>query len=567
MSYFDLEDLKNLNADLVNKLLNKEVSEEYKTEYNNKLKAIVIKKAKKADWKALIRKLEAESNNINKNQLNKLNEDFSLLKTSLENNEPENIYNTTVNLIEAMALIKDNKAIAAEFKTYYLDSNYQGNGDGLSEKTPFNNLDQINKIKLNPGDKVLLKANSVFKGVLWPKGSGSQENPITISMYGSGNKPIIDAEGRKFLNANKDIKGPMTDFKENNIGAAVYLYNQDYITIENLYLTNPATNQGDRSAIRVEGYNKGVIKGIVIRNNTINHVNGWGTQDDIYTVKAVDKDGNLIKNGANFFGARTTHRTGGINLVTYTAREKEKKNKKGVLVQELDPDKKITIFEDVLIENNDIENVEANGITTTNIKGELDNIAYRHRNVVIRNNKIINATRAGIIPLYTTGVIVDGNVVDTFQSHSSGYGVGIWADRADHMMFINNIVRNGINDKDGMGFNLDDMTKDGLIENNLIINNYGGGIMLHIRDASYNKNHIIRGNILINNTLAFSPNKAQIIAIGEHPLTNTYIKNAKVYNNTFIQEMNGKMIFHGNEVLYKNNIFKYINKDNNLNPN
>ncbi len=76
-----------------------------------------------------------------------------------------------------------------------------------------------------------------------------------------------------------------------------------------------------------------------------------------------------------FWGARTTHRTGGINLVTYTARETEAPNDFNVAVQELDTTKKVTTFNDVLIENNKIENCQANGITTTNVKGTLDDSA------------------------------------------------------------------------------------------------------------------------------------------------------------------------------------------------
>ena len=44
---------------------------------------------------------------------------------------------------------------------------------------------------------------------------------------------------------------------------------------------------------------------------------------------------------------------------------------------------------------------------------------------------------------------------------------------------------------DGMAFNLDDMTENGIIQYNYTHNNVGGGYMLHVRTNSYNRNNII----------------------------------------------------------------------------
>lgn len=235
------------------------------------------------------------------------------------------------------------------------------------------------------------------------------------------------------------------------IGAAVYLYNQEYIEINNLEVKNQGDNVNrDRSGIRVEGYDYGVIDHIYIRNCYVHDVRGYNGQDDIYPVVPTNPDGSPTDgftdedqtnpNTTNtFWGARTTHRTGGINFVTYTARLPESKNEFNVPVQELDETKQITTFNDILIENNTVENCQANGITTTNVKGTLDDVAFRHTNVVIRGNDIHNVTRSGIIPIYTNGVLVEYNKVDTFQSTYEGYGCGIWCDRANGMVFQYNV--------------------------------------------------------------------------------------------------------------------------------
>lgn len=124
--------------------------------------------------------------------------------------------------------------------------------------------------------------------------------------------------------------------------------------------------------------------------------------------------------GTTFYGARTTHRTGGINFVSYTQRDLSNAVSSSTAGGVVDDEP--TIFDDVLIEGNKIENCHSNGITTTNIRGELDNKTYRHTNVVIRDNEIYNVQRAGIVPLYTSGVRVERNLVDTFQQSYAGYG-------------------------------------------------------------------------------------------------------------------------------------------------
>lgn len=66
------------------------------------------------------------------------------------------------------------------------------------------------------------------------------------------------------------------------------------------------------------------------------------------------------------------------------------------------------------------------------------------------------------------------------------------------MVFQYNEVKNGQNYNDGMAFNLDDMTRNGIIQYNYTHDNVGGGYMLHVRPKSYNRNHVIRYNVSIN---------------------------------------------------------------------
>ncbi|MBM6695339.1 FIVAR domain-containing protein [Pseudoflavonifractor capillosus] len=454
--------------------------------------------------------------------------------------------------------------------TYYLDASIgKTDGDGLTPANAFDSLEDVNAKTFQPGDQILIKAGTQYTGTLWPKGSGCEGYPIVIDMYGEGDKPLIDGNGAYFMPQVKDWQGPFTGQTGDQIGAAVYLYNQEYIEINNLEVKNQGDNVNrDRSGIRVEGYDYGVIDHIYIRNCYVHDVRGYNGQDDIYPVVPTNPDGSPTDgftdedqtnpNTTNtFWGARTTHRTGGINFVTYTARLPESKNEFNVPVQELDETRQITTFNDILIENNTVENCQANGITTTNVKGTLDDVAFRHTNVVIRGNDIHNVTRSGIIPIYTNGVLVEYNKVDTFQSTYEGYGCGIWCDRANGMVFQYNEVCNGVNGNDGMAFNLDDMTRDGVIQYNYTHDNYGGGYMLHVRQNSYNRNNTIRFNLSVNDSGVFTAHNAQIVAVGE--TSTTKLESAKVYNNTFLSNKDCHAVYQGDEVDYTNNIWYFTN--------
>lgn len=430
--------------------------------------------------------------------------------------------------------------------TYYLDSSAPADGDGLSAEAAFDSLEDVNNVMFAPGDKIMIKAGSEFRGQLYPKGSGSADAPIVIDMYGEGEKPLIDGDGRYSDAPTFRDKGP---FGEG--GSAVYLCNQQYWEINNLRVTNWSDDGVDkeRSGIRVEAYGGGTYHHIHIKNCEIFDIRGYNGQDSIWDV--VPQGG-----GTTFYGARTTHRTGGINVVSYTERDLSQATSSSTAGAVLDATP--TIFDDVLIEGNKIENCHSNGITTTNIRGELDDDSYRHTNVVIRNNEIKNVQRAGIVPLYTSGVLVERNLVDTFQQSYAGYGCGIWCDRANDMLFQYNEVCNGKNTMDGMAFNLDDMTRDGVIQYNYSHNNVGGGIMLHVRTNSYNRNNTVRYNLSVNDTAGYAAHQAILVCVGEDATTK--IEDAKVYNNTFVNTNVVHPVYKGDEILFENNIFYLPNE-------
>jgi hypothetical protein len=131
---------------------------------------------------------------------------------------------------------------------YYVDSeNGSDQAAGTSPEAAWRTLAPVNDAVLRPGDKLLFKAGSRFAGQLKPVGRGTKDAPILIGMYGTGAKPRIDGEGA--------------------FEATVYIYNTEYVTVENLEVTNTGkTAKPRRRGVKVHIKDFGTAHGITLRN-------------------------------------------------------------------------------------------------------------------------------------------------------------------------------------------------------------------------------------------------------------------------------------------------------------
>jgi len=143
----------------------------------------------------------------------------------------------------------------ASSTTYYVDSQ-SGNdaNSGISPAVAWKSLERVNTTIFHPGQRILLKSGSVWQGQLWPKGSGTEGHPITVSMYDGGIKPIINGAG----------------IAED----AVLLKNQEYWEIENLEVTNTGPGRATRRGVHLVLENFGDAHHVYIRSLTIHDVNG-----------------------------------------------------------------------------------------------------------------------------------------------------------------------------------------------------------------------------------------------------------------------------------------------------
>jgi hypothetical protein len=303
--------------------------------------------------------------------------------------------------------------------TYYLDCSPSNTGanTGLDATNAWKSAEMVNTHgDFLPGDKILIRRGTTVTGpgafrtvffhdspislvgVLSPLGSGSASARITLDAYGTGAKPIIDAQG-----------GPST--------AAVLLLNQQYWTVQNLEVRSRAATWQLRWGIYVLFCKdvESTVAGITIRNNTVNGVHA----------------------------AMLTHyQAGGIHV---------KVNEP----QKLDN----LLIEGNQI--NDIIG-EAICFWGENEKDGWENTMNWNRlstKVVIRGNSIKRTSADGIVVLGTDNVLIEHNGVDNVGSlgiKDIGPFVAIWPSRhKDGLIQYNTVSNTRLIDGDGQAFDND----------------------------------------------------------------------------------------------------------------
>jgi uncharacterized repeat protein (TIGR01451 family) len=75
--------------------------------------------------------------------------------------------------------------------TYYAAANGDDSNTGLSADRPIKSIAQINKLVLQPGDRVLLRRGDTFRGELTIRYAGTESQPIVFDAYGDGTKPVV----------------------------------------------------------------------------------------------------------------------------------------------------------------------------------------------------------------------------------------------------------------------------------------------------------------------------------------------------------------------------------------
>ena len=154
--------------------------------------------------------------------------------------------------------------------TYYVKNGGNDVADGLSEANAWASLTKLNATTFVAGDIIKLNKGNSWTGMWTVLGSGASGNPITITNYGVGALPIIDANGAS--------------------AQALRVNGNSYITIDGI---------DARNASQVNIYGLGTVDGFTVKNCVTS-----GVAYGIYAALGANIliDGNTIYQGVSAEG-------------------------------------------------------------------------------------------------------------------------------------------------------------------------------------------------------------------------------------------------------------------------
>ena len=402
-------------------------------------------------------------------------------------------------------------------KTFYVSASGKDGNDGLSASTPMK-PEVLTSRYFQPGDKILFKSGETMTGsTIRISGFGSASKRITISTYG-GTKPAVlttRGEGTK---------------------ARLELF-ADYVTVENLTISNPLGEIG----LSIAPAHSGANKDIIVQNCNFKDIN---------------------KNADTF-----RFETGGIYAVASGGEP--------------------TWFENMTIRNNTFDNIARIAVFVTSKWAERtekvgnkyvngDNPWYANKNVNVSSNTLTNILGDGLLIIGCDKAIMEKNFVNNaycisdstlkkYAGTMTTSAAAIWTQNVDKAYIqYNEVGYTNLPDHvnggaDGTAFDIDAYCTEHYIQYNYSHDNEGGFILLCEFDCQPGTDwykmlddtqHEIRFNLSLND--GCKPGFNTLIAT----LT---VAQMNIYNNTFVKTAtNSGFVGSFNKLkdyYFKNNIF------------
>ncbi len=389
--------------------------------------------------------------------------------------------------------ITGNITIIAVFETedhkegrgYYIDSEAGDDSNPGTIESPWKTLNRLadKNLTLVPGDSIYLKRGSVFESQqLCFQGMGTKENPIRIDAYGEGN-------ALPRLNGNGEIEN------------VVSLFNQEYIEIKNLEITNTSPEYDSSFGLNSSTNRKLALRAINVSAKDFGVVSGIRIQDCY--IHDINGNIGLKWNGGIFFDVQASIIGGELTGVP-------------------------TKYDDVIIEGCTFINVDRSGIKMVSSSWcnqwvpNSPNVPlnwYPSTNIVIRNNYMERIGGDGITTRDTDGTVIEYNLVKDCRYQETAYNVGIWPFQAANTVIQYNEAYNTHSVQDGQGLDCDHASSYSLMQYNYSHNNEGGFMLImggyphtaatvryNISQNDYDKTFefaqgIPNGTMIYNNTL------------------------------------------------------------------
>jgi len=410
--------------------------------------------------------------------------------------------------------------------------------DGKTPETAWKSLEKVNSAEFGPGAKILFRSGEEWVGELIPRGSGELNNPIRISRYGDGEKPAIHGEGRLHT---------------------IYLYNQEYLEISNLEITNYNASEEGIDMKDWEGHNRSY----------------WSDTDSVrpkYTEERTRKYGILVE--AEDMGAVEHLHFSDLKIHGVNGTIVDKHN--GGLFLRIKGDSIPTYFNGLLVENchfHDLDNTGMSNVSSWMDRSINENINWvPSKHVIIRKNKFERTAANALIVRVSDSALIEHNLFTHCAIKLSGNA--FYPFNCDNTLMQYNeacFTKYNEGDADAGGFDSDWRSKNCLIQYNYSHDNEYGALLVCCNgaDDGFNVGTLVRYNIFRNeghhvirvsgtatntsiyNNIIFTGEQVSGIDIVWHKNWNGYPDNTRYFNNIFYN-------------LGRNNRYEFSQSSNNL---
>jgi hypothetical protein len=180
-----------------------------------------------------------------------------------------------------IVLVVGGAASPALATDYYVSPGGSDTAPGITAERPFQTLDRINQIDLNPGDRVLLEGGQSFAGQLYLDESdrGTPARPVRVASYGTGRASLRpDANGIYAYNSagieisELDVFGTGRD-RNRDAGISFYMDLADDVRLDTVTIRNVEVSGFGNAGIIIgswngrSGYSKVTIDGVSAHDN------------------------------------------------------------------------------------------------------------------------------------------------------------------------------------------------------------------------------------------------------------------------------------------------------------
>ena len=386
---------------------------------------------------------------------------------------------------------------------YYISSSTGlDTNSGTSSSNPLQSLAALNALTFGPGDRILFKSGDSWTGMFWLKGSGAAGQPIVVDKYGGSVRPLIDGDGYQ---------------------ACILVYNDEYIEIKNLELTNEASHlDGSGIVKKLPGYGGAD--------------NDWGSGKNVrFGLKFVaDTDSMRYFRIDNLF----------IHDIYPTPTNIDNKHQGYGMKFEGQVDHANAVYpliSDIIVENCYVTETGHYGLWTK-VLGNMGSDLYKHDGIIVRNNTFLHTGGSGFVSGFARNLLVHDCLFDHPGSNSDpqgrmwARGSGYWAFNSKNVIIEKNEFLNARGYADSYGAHIDYSNENIVFQYNYSFNNEGGFVEV----LGENINCGYRYNISVNDGWRLDPEglpwkrKGKIFWVSGYcgggpgcPNTKTFI-----YNNT-----------------------------------